>query len=77
MTRFKPGDAVRVVSNERSVFAGVQGIVAEVKPHPRKLPELDSYTLRFNWGETQTFWAAQLEPADEKPAQRRNYSDVV
>jgi hypothetical protein len=47
-----------------SPFVGLDGVIDEVKPHPRNLTQLDSYTVRFNWGEKQTFWDAQLEPAE-------------
>ncbi len=64
MARFKPGDRVRVLPTVTSPFVGLDGVIDEVKPHPRNLTQLDSYTVRFNWGEKQTFWDAQLEPAD-------------
>jgi hypothetical protein len=60
-TLFKPGDRVRIMAPVGSVFAGSEGTVESVKPHPRHLSELDSYTVLFTWGETQTFWGAQLE----------------
>jgi len=62
MPRFKTGDHVRVLRTTDSAFAGVDGIVEEVKPHPRNLTQLDSYTVVYAWGERQTFWDAQLEP---------------
>jgi len=61
MSQFKPGDPVRVVSHETSLFAGVQGVVDEVEANKRNLTQLDSYTVRFSWGEKQIFWGAQLE----------------
>jgi hypothetical protein len=64
MARFKPGDRVRVLPTVASPFVGLDGVIDEVKPHPRNLTQLDSYTVRFNWGEKQTFWDAQLEPAE-------------
>ena len=65
MPRFKPGDHVRITATE-TVFAGVEGVVEHVKLHPRNIPELDSYTLRFSWDERQVFWDAQLEPTENK-----------
>ena len=67
--RFKLGDRVRILSPKSSLFVGVEGIVEEIKQNPRNLTQLDSYTLRFNWGEKQVFWDAQLAPVGEK-AQR-------
>ena len=67
--RFKLGDRVRILSPEASVFAGVEGVVEEIKQHPRNLTQLDSYTLRFSWGKKQVFWDAQLDPVADK-AQR-------
>jgi len=40
-SRFKKGDRVRVLSPEASVFTGVEGIVEEIKQHPRNLTQLD------------------------------------
>ena len=60
MSRFKPFDRVRILPNG-SPFAGIDGVVSEVKLHPRNLVQLDSYTVIFDWGEKQTFWDAQLE----------------
>ena len=77
MSRFKPGDPVQVIPTEGSLFAGVQGIVEQVKVNPRKLTQLDSYTVRFSWGETQAFWDAQLESAEEKKAAGPESSEVV
>jgi hypothetical protein len=65
MARFKPGDRVRILPTTGCVFSGVDGLIDEVKPHPRNLTALDSYTVRFAWGEKQTFWDAQLEPVPE------------
>ena len=62
MARFKPGDHVRVLSPADSIFAGTNGIVEDVKLHPRQITVLDSYTVVFAWGEKQTFWDGQLEP---------------
>jgi hypothetical protein len=63
-TRFKPGDRVRIVETVgSSVFAGVEGVVDDVKPHPRNLSQLDSYIVLFSWGEKKSFWGAELEPA--------------
>jgi len=65
MPRFKPGDSVRITATE-SVFAGVEGVVEQVKVNPRNITQLDSYTLRFSWDEVQVFWDAQLEPIEKK-----------
>jgi hypothetical protein len=68
MSRFKPGDRVRITATE-SIFAGVEGMVEQVKVHPRNIPQLDSYTLRFSWGEMKVFWGAQLESIENKPSE--------
>jgi len=64
--RFKLGDRVRILAPKASVFADVEGIVEEIKQNPRNLTQLDSYTLRFNWGEKRVFWDAQLAPVGDK-----------
>jgi len=58
---FKIGDRIRIVASAGSLFAGVEGVVDNVKPHPRNLSQLDLYTVLFGWGEKKTFWGAQLE----------------
>jgi hypothetical protein len=72
MARFKPGDRVRILPTGASPFVGLQGVIDEVKTHPRNLTQLDSYTVLFAWGEKQTFWDAQLEPATEGDPQHRS-----
>jgi hypothetical protein len=62
MARFKSGDHVRILPTVASPFVGLEGVIEEVKPHPRNLTQLDSYAVLFTWGEKQTFWDAQLEP---------------
>ena len=71
MPRFKPGDRVRIIATE-TVFAGVEGVVEHVKVQPRNLSQLDSYTLRFSWGEVQVFWDAQLEAIENKNGWTQN-----
>ena len=61
MARFKPGDRVRLLSAAGSIYAGTNGIIEDVKLHPRGITVLDSYTVVFAWGEKHTFWDAQLE----------------
>ena len=65
--RFKPGDRVRVLSPADSIYTGAKGTIEDVKPHPRRITVLDSYTVVFAWGEKQTFWDGQLEPFLEQP----------
>jgi hypothetical protein len=72
MARFKPGDRVRIAANGASPFVGLQGVIDDVKAHPRNLSQLDSYTVLFAWGEKQSFWDAQLEPAVEGDHQHRS-----
>ncbi len=75
MPRFKPGDNVRVVSSG-SRFFKVHGVFDQVIPNTRNLTQLDSYTVRFSWGEKSTFWDAELEFADSQsnvpPTRRQN-----
>jgi hypothetical protein len=76
MPRFKPGDRVRIIATE-SVFTGVEGVVEQVKVHPRNLTQLDSYTLRFSWDEIQVFWDAQLEATENKNRVNLKPSDAA
>ena len=71
MPRFNQGDRVRIISAVPSPFAGLQGVVTEVKPDRRKLTQLDSYVVMFEWGEKQSFWDAQLEPAGSEASHRK------
>ena len=71
MARFNQGDHVRIVSTPPSPFAGLQAVVVEVKPDRRKLTQLDSYVVEFQWGEKQSFWDAQLEPAGSEMPRRK------
>ena len=66
MPRFKLGDRIKVIPTN-SAFSGVPGIVEEIVPHPKNLSQLDSYVVRFAWGERQKFWDAELESAETKP----------
>jgi hypothetical protein len=76
MPRFKPGDRVRIIATE-SIFAGVEGVVEQVKVHPRNITQLDSYTLRFSWDEIQVFWDAQLEATENKHRPQSNPSKAA
>jgi len=70
MHRFKTGDRVRVSFTQESAYAGSHGIIDGIAPHPRKITQLDSYTVLFSWGEKKNFFDAQLEAvADKKPMQ--------
>jgi hypothetical protein len=63
VARFKQGDRVLIQENAGPLFAGMIGIIEEVKPNPRNVEKLDSYTVVFPWGEKRPFWDAQLELA--------------
>lgn len=66
MTRFKVGDRVKVLPIPATPFGGLQGTVHEVLPHDRHITTLDRYLVRFEWGETQLFYDAQLTPIEVK-----------
>jgi hypothetical protein len=72
MTQFNRGDRVRISPTLSSPFAGVEGVIDEVKPHPKKVTQLDSYVVMFAWGEKQSFWDAELKttPAPKSPSAR-------
>lgn len=63
MSRFKIGDRIRILSVVATPFAGLEGDVLEVRPQPQKINNLDRYIVVFAWGEKQTFFDVQLEPA--------------
>ena len=65
-TRFERGDRVRISPALSSPFAGAEGVIDEVTPHPKNLAQLDSYVVVFTWGERQTFWDAQLQSSMSK-----------
>jgi transcription antitermination factor NusG len=58
--RFKTGDRVRVQENDPSPFAGLEGVVEGIEPHPRDVAVLDRYIVTFEWGERKLFYDAQL-----------------
>jgi hypothetical protein len=66
MPRFNLGDHVRICAAPTSPFAGAEGVVHEVTPHPKNLTQLDSYVVVFAWGEKQTFWDAHLQSSTAK-----------
>jgi hypothetical protein len=63
MARFKIGDRITILSVVATPFAGLQGDVVEVEPQPQNIVALDRYTVVFAWGEKQTFFFMQIEPA--------------
>jgi len=70
MPRFKPGDQVKVISSSSSMFSGVDGVIEEVTLNPKNLTQLDSYVVRFAWGERKKFWDAELELAETRGKDR-------
>jgi hypothetical protein len=44
-----------------SPYAGVEGVIVEIKPHPRNVTALAACLVSFPWGEKHTFWDAELE----------------
>lgn len=63
--RFKTGDRVKVLPNDPSPFAGLEGTVETTEPNPRDVVVLDRYIVVFEWGEKKPFYDAQLEKAAE------------
>jgi hypothetical protein len=58
--RFKAGDQVKIRQDEPTPFAGLEGTIEAIEPHPRDVAVLDRYIIVFNWGEKQPFYEAQL-----------------
>ena len=58
--RFTIGDRVRIRPDDPGPFAGLLGMVAAIEPNSRGVAVLDRYVVAFEWGEKQTFYAAQL-----------------
>jgi hypothetical protein len=69
MARFQRGDRVRISTALSSPFAGAEGVIDDVTPHPKNVVQLDLYVVLFAWGERQTFWDAQLQEATAKRGQ--------
>jgi len=63
MSRFTIGDRIRILSVVATPFAGLEVDVFEVEPQPQNITNLDCYVVVFAWGEKQTFFDVQLEPA--------------
>jgi hypothetical protein len=70
MPQFNRGDHVQISPKISSPFAGVEGVIDEVTPHPKKLDQLDSYVVLFAWGERHTFWDAELKTASVHQSSR-------
>jgi hypothetical protein len=66
--RFKAGDRVKIRKDEPTPFAGLEGTIAAIEPHPREVAVLDRYTVVFKWGEKQSFYEAQLTETDTEHA---------
>ena len=62
MTRFNIGDRVKILPVVSTPFIGLEGHIRQVLPHDRSITILDRYVVAFEWGETQSFFDAQLEP---------------
>jgi hypothetical protein len=62
--RFKAGDRVKIRKSEPTPFAGLEGTIAAIEPHPRDVAVLDRYIVVFDWGEKQPFYEAQLVKPD-------------
>ena len=60
MPRFKIGDRVRILPGMATQFVNLQGIVRDFKPHNLNVTTLDRYMVMFEWGESQSFYDAQL-----------------
>jgi|KBSMisStandDraft_5_1062788.scaffolds.fasta_scaffold2268994_1 hypothetical protein len=43
------------------MFIGVDGIVHEIHANERGIAVLNRYVVLFKWGETKTFYEAQLD----------------
>jgi hypothetical protein len=64
--RFKIGDRVKILPVIETAFVGLEGTVRQVLPHDRDIITLDRYGVEFDWGETQSFYDAQLTAAEER-----------
>lgn len=71
MARFKAGDSVRILSTVTTPFAGLDGLIDEVKPHDRGVGALDQYVVVFSWGERSTFYDVQLQTALSERKKRK------
>lgn len=70
MARFKIGDRVRILSTVATSFAGLDGLICEVKLNDRGLVVLDRYDVSLSWGEHQTFYDVQLQLSAEDHRKR-------
>jgi hypothetical protein len=64
--RYRVGDRIRILQEGATPFAGLEGLIQEVRPHDRNITTLDRYTVLFKWGELQTFYDVQLAPVDSR-----------
>jgi hypothetical protein len=64
MPRYQIGDRIRILRDGATPFAGLEGLIQEVRPHDLYITTLDRYTVLFKWGEQQTFYDVQLARVD-------------
>jgi hypothetical protein len=63
--RFQIGERVKILPVIATPFVGLEGIIREVLPHDRDIVTLDRYVVVFEWGESQSFYDAQLTAAEK------------
>ena len=60
MPRYQIGDRIKILSDGATPFAGLEGVIEDLRPHDRGVTVLDRYIVLFQWGERQTFYDVQL-----------------
>ena len=68
MPRFRIGDRVRILPGMASPFTNLEGVVHDFKAHDLNVTTLDRYVVMFEWGESQSFYDAQLEAIETNSA---------
>jgi hypothetical protein len=64
MPRYQIGDRVKIQPESATLFAGLEAVIQEIRPHKRGITELDSYIVLFQWGERHKFYDVQLTRVD-------------
>jgi hypothetical protein len=63
--KFRIGDRVKIRREGQHDYQGLEAVVQQRRPNERGIGVLDQYDVLFKWGETKTFYEAQLELAAE------------
>jgi len=60
MRKFKVGDHVTILAGVAIPFAGVEGIIHEIRPHDGGIATMDRYIVEFERKEKRAFFCGEM-----------------